>query len=94
MPEKARKTDARWKLFAHEYVIDLNGSRAAIAAGYSERRAAVTGSELVRKRKVARLIEALMSKRASKLELKAESIVEELCRLAFSNMLDYMIFKR
>jgi phage terminase small subunit len=90
MPEKARKTEARWKLFAHEYVIDLNGSRAAIAAGYSERRAAVTGSELVRKRKVAVLIDKLQSARASKLELKAEQVVEELRRLAFSNMLDYL----
>lgn len=90
MPEKARKTDARWKLFAHEYVIDLNGSRAAIAAGYSERRAKVTGSELVTKRNVAALIDKLLSARASKLEIKAERVLEEIARQAFSNMLDYM----
>lgn len=37
-----------------------------------------------------RIIDELQSARASKLELKAEHIVEELRRLAFSNMTDYM----
>lgn len=77
-------------MFAREYVIDLNGTRAAIAAGYSESTAASKASQLLTKSKVQRLIQELQSKRASKLELKAEHITEELRRLAFSNMLDYM----
>lgn len=80
----------RYDVFAREFVIDGNATRAAIAAGYAEGRASVKGSELVRNGKVRKLIEKLQTQRASKLELKADRIAEELQRLAFANMLDYM----
>jgi phage terminase small subunit len=76
--------------FALEYVIDLNGTRAAIAAGYSERTAEVQASRLLSNAKVRRIIEGLLSKRASKLTIKAERVIEEIARLAMSNMADYM----
>jgi phage terminase small subunit len=77
-------------LFAHEYVIDLNGSRAAIAAGYSENGAHVSASRLLRNAKVSKLIEQITAERAKKLGLTAESVLSELGRMAFSNMLDYV----
>lgn len=77
-------------MFAREYVIDLNGTRAALAAGYSEATASEQASRLLKNCRVQRIIGQLQSKRASKLELKAENVVEELRRLAFSNMSDYM----
>ena len=80
----------RYERFAREYVIDLDAQRAAIAAGYSEKRAHVTGYELVANRRVSKLIEKYQTERASKLGVKAERVVEELCRLGFSNMADYM----
>ena len=86
----AAKTQIRQELFAREYVIDLNGTRAAIAAGYSENGAEVAANRLLNNAKVKRLIDNLRSKRASKLEIKADQIVEELRRLAFSNRQDYM----
>lgn len=84
------KSTIRREIFAREYVVDLNATRAAIAAGYSEAAAAQTGSKMVRNAKVSKLIDALRTKRASKLEIKAEKVVEELSRMAFSNMADYM----
>jgi phage terminase small subunit len=84
-----RSPNKRYEVFARNYVIDLNASRAAIAAGYSEGRAAATGSELVSNRKVQRIIQELQTQRASKLELRAEKVLEEIARLAFSNMQDY-----
>jgi phage terminase small subunit len=84
------KVEKRHKLFAQEYVIDFNGRRAAIAAGYGETRAEVTASELLKVPRVMALIDNLQSQRASKLELKGEQVVEELRNIAFSNMLDYM----
>ncbi len=87
MLEKVKK---RYELFAREYVIDLNGTRAAIAAGYSEHTAGVTASQLLTKPKIQRIVQQLISKRASKLDLKAEKVAEELQRMAFSNMLDFM----
>jgi phage terminase small subunit len=84
------KSLARYNRFAQEYVIDLNATRAAIAAGYSEAGARVRGSQLLTKRNVQAIIDKLQTKRASKLEVKADKIVEELSRMAFSNMADYM----
>lgn len=83
------KTD-RHETFAREYVIDLNGTRAAIAAGYSENGAEVIASRLLRNAKVRRHIDALRTKRASRLEVKADKVVEEIARLAFSNLQDYI----
>ena len=77
-------------MFAREYVIDLNGTRAAIAAGYAESGAGVEASRLLKNPNVQRKIKELQSARASKIGLKAEQVAEELQRLAFSNMLDYM----
>lgn len=68
----------------------MNATRAAIAAGFTAARASVTGSELVRNRKVIAIIDQLQSKRASKIGVSAERVLEELSRLASSNILDYV----
>src|SRR6266480_3421974 len=85
-----QKSSKRAEIFAREYVIDLNGTRAAIAAGYSERTAAEQASRLLTKVRTQRIIQQLQAKRATKLDLKAEKVAEELQRMAFSNMLDFM----
>jgi len=84
------KIKRRYRIFAGEYLVDLNGKRAAIAAGYSERSAEVTASRLLRKPRVQKLIRKLMNRRAEKLELTAEKVLKELARLAFANMTDYI----
>ena len=86
----ARKTSIRQEMFAKEYVIDLNGSRAAIAAGYSENGAGVRANELLKRSKVRKLIEQLNAKRASRLEITAQRLDEETAKLAFSNMKKYV----
>lgn len=86
----AKKSEARQELFAREYVIDLNGSRAAIAAGYAESGAGVEACRLLKKPKVQKFIQDLQSKRASKLEVTQAKIAEEFARVGFANMLDYV----
>ena len=83
------KPNIRYELFAREYVVDLNGERAAIAAGYSRKTAASKACQLLNKVKVQKAIDRLISARSTKLELKAERVIEEIQRLAFSNMQDY-----
>lgn len=85
-----RKTDQKHEIFAREWVIDHNGTRAAIAAGYSEKGAEVRGSQLLTNSKVQRWIKQLNTARASKLAIKAERIDEEVMKLAFANMGDYV----
>jgi phage terminase small subunit len=84
------KIERRYRIFAREYVIDLNGTRAAIAAGYSKRGAEVTACRLLRRPAVRNRIAALMKKRAEKLDLTGEKVLKELARLAFANMADYI----
>lgn len=84
------KTKLRQSIFASEYAVDLNGTRAAIAAGYSPDSATSTASELLTKPKVRKLIEDLQARRASKLQITAEKLDEETAKLAFANMGDYV----
>jgi phage terminase small subunit len=88
--EMASKTAQRHEIFAREYVIDLNGSRAAQAAGIAEAGARVWASRALTKPNVQKRIAQLQSARASRLEIKADRVAEELHRLAFANMQDYM----
>ena len=85
----ARK-NSRHEIFAREYVKDLNGTRAAIAAGYGEKGAHVRASQLLRNRKVQGLLAKLTKKHADKLDLSAEKVLSELSRMGFSNFLDYV----
>jgi phage terminase small subunit len=41
--ETLKKKELREQLFAREYLVDLNGTRAAIAAGYSSKTASSGG---------------------------------------------------
>jgi phage terminase small subunit len=71
------------KLFIREYCRDLNATRAAIAAGYSENGAAVQGNRLLRNAKISSEIAELTAKTCTKLEISAEKVLQELARLAF-----------
>lgn len=84
------KSENRYQVFAREYVKDLNGTRAAIAAGFSESTARAQASRLLTKSNVKALIAKLQEKIIAKLDISAERVLEELGKLAFSNPLDYM----
>jgi phage terminase small subunit len=73
---------ARQKLFALEYLKDLNASQAAIRAGYSPRTAEAAGSRLLRNVKVLAEIQAAMDKRREKLELTAEYTLRAITNIA------------
>lgn len=64
------------RMFVFEYVIDLNATRAARAAGYKSPQ--VRGSELLRNRKVARAIGKMQSDRTMQLGLRADTVIREL----------------
>jgi phage terminase small subunit len=81
------------EVFAREYVIDRNATRAAIAAGYSEHSAGSIGSQLLKRLNVKKLIDQHTSRLAKKADATAEKVLQELQRLAFSNMKDYIVVK-
>jgi phage terminase small subunit len=71
------------KLFAREYLKDLNATQAAIRAGYSVRSAGETGSKLRDDPEVLKLIEELQKERADRLDITTDRIEQELARVAF-----------
>ena len=70
--------NARHKRFADEYVIDLNGARAAIAAGYKEKTARITASKLLTKANIQQYISDLMAKKDKKLIASQDEVLEYL----------------
>jgi phage terminase small subunit len=73
--------------FVAEYLIDGNGTQAAIRAGLSGN-PVKAGSAMMRKREVARTIARERAAAAARLKIDADRIKAELAALAFANMSD------
>ena len=76
--------------FVNEYLIDLNATAAAKRAGYSGKSAHDIGWENLRKPEVAAEIAKRRQRMIEKLEITQEMVVQELAKLAFSNIGDYL----
>lgn len=70
------------ELFCKEYLVDLNGTQAAIRAGYSPKCACEQASELLRKPQIYARVQELMNKRSSKMEINSDTVLQEILRLA------------
>lgn len=79
----AKGLTRKQQVFVAEYLKDCNATRAAISAGYSERRASVAGAELVANRKVSAEIDRKLEKKLGKLDITVEKVLAELGKLAF-----------
>lgn len=84
----------RQERFVQEYLIDLNGKQAAIRAGYSPKRAEVTASELLAERKVSEAVAAAQQKRAERLEINADAVVNELRTIAAADPRELVEYRR
>nr|WP_288640555.1 terminase small subunit [uncultured Anaerobutyricum sp.]DAQ23900.1 MAG TPA: Terminase small subunit [Caudoviricetes sp.] len=80
------------KIFANEYLIDLNATRAyrvAYPSVKKEEAAAVNGSKLLRNTKVAAYIQERMKERQKRTEITQDRVLEELAAIAFAKATDY-----
>ncbi len=75
--------------FVREYLVDLNGQRAAERAGFAPRTARITASKLLTLPNVKVAVEAGKAKRAAKTDITQEKVLGELTILAHSNVDDY-----
>lgn len=75
-------------LFCLEYLKDLNATQAALRAGYSPKTAQRTGSENLSKPLIKDFIENEIAKRSKRLRANADSVLEELAKLAFADLSD------
>ena len=83
-----KKLTAKQEIFVREYLIDLNATQAAIRAGYSAKTAQWIGPQQLTKSHVATAIQAQMDKRAAKIEISAEKVLQEIAKMAFANVQD------
>lgn len=81
-------------IFVREYIKDFNGRRAAEAAGYTVggNNPLAMVSWLMAQTRINDAIQYLMDKRARKIELSAERVLEEIARMAFANIEDFLDF--
>lgn len=77
------KLTEKQKRFADEWLIDMNGTAAAIRAGYSVKSAEVTASKLLRNPKVRAYIDERMAEHSRRTGVTQERIIRELARIAF-----------
>jgi phage terminase small subunit len=66
------------KLFAQEYLVDLNATQAAIRAGYSKKTARQTGTENLSKPVIAERIQELMNERAERVKYTSDQALRDL----------------
>lgn len=80
------------KIFADEYLIDLNATRAYRKAYPSVKRdetAAQAGSRMLRNVKVAAYIQERMQERQKRTEITQDRVLQELAAIAFAKVTDY-----
>ena len=74
--------------FCYEYIKDLNGTRAAIRAGYSVKSARYIATELIHKPQVAILIKELTEEMLKKCEITTEKTLRELAKIGYFDLND------
>lgn len=84
--KKVGKLTAQQELFCREYCVDFNASQAAIRAKYSKKSARATAARLLTKENVQRKIQELQKETAKKIDITVQNVLEELAKLAFSNL--------
>jgi phage terminase small subunit len=91
-----KKLTSRQRRFVLAYAADPqhNGTKAALAAGCPKTSAHVTASRWLKKTEVQELVDQFLGRLARQYELSAERVIQELCKLAFANMLDYVRINR
>ncbi len=81
------------KIFANEYLIDLNATRAYMAAypnTKNENTAAVSANKLLRNAKIQEYISKRMKEREIRTEVTQDRILEEIANIAFYQVSDYV----
>lgn len=76
------------KMFASEFVVDMNPTAAARRVGYAVSTAKNKATELLQKKRVRKLIDKEMDKKLYRCDIRKDRVLLELARLGFSNITD------
>ena len=80
-PPPNQRTLARRERFAHEYLMDLNATQAAVRAGYKPQWAAQVGHDLLVTPEVQALVKSAQARHAAQAQATADELVEELTKI-------------
>lgn len=81
-----RPLSDKQRIFVEEYLVDLNATKAAIRAGYSERTASRIGPQLLGKTWVREAIEKAQAKRARRVEVTQDYVLSNLVEVVERTM--------
>lgn len=87
---RGRNLTCKQRLFVAEYLIDLNATKAAERAGYSRATARQQGARMLSNAVISAEIAEQQATRFRRLEISADAVLQELAKIAFANMLDYI----
>ena len=76
--------------FVDEYLVDLNGTKAAIRAGYALKTAPVQASRLLKQDKIQKALIERQRELRDSAAVTPERVIQEYARLAFADMADYV----
>lgn len=82
MPRTTEAASLKERRFVDEYLVDGNATRSAIAAGYAQKQAAKTGSEMLRKPRIRVLLEAARLEQQQRTQITADRVFTDLYRIA------------
>lgn len=85
---RVKQPTAKEVQFCLEYLKDFNSTRAAVAAGYSERSAKQMGYKLIRRPAIAEFLRVTQEARAKKADIDAGQVLGELKLVAASDIVD------
>jgi phage terminase small subunit len=86
-----KKLTPRQAAFVAEYLIDLNGTQAAIRAGYAQDSAGVEATRLLTNANIADAVARGKAQRLSRVNTTAESVLHEMSALAQSRIDHYVV---
>jgi phage terminase small subunit len=89
---KQRKLSLRQELFCHEFVKDLNQTQAYIRAGYSPKHANKLATRLMGNEGVKARIAELQKKVFDIAKIEASDVLNELAKIAFADVTNYLEF--
>src|SRR5205814_2030389 len=81
----------RQQCFCDEYLLDLNGTQAAIRAGCKPRTANRTAAKWLSNPVIRSNIDAAMAARAERTRITADRVLRELATVGFSRIADYAV---
>lgn len=87
----SEKLTPKQHLFIQEYIKDFNASRAAIAAGYSQKTASEMGYENLNKPHLQRAIAEVIQVRGERISREGDDVVRKLWEAMEADPIDYLV---